>query len=385
MNRAILVIIYSVAMITVNSILAQFKNALLNICVWQVTFFAIAFLYESKVYEKMISAVVFNIMGVASELIVVSIFSFIGENQKIDEYNYVEVMFSKLIVFMLIIIISLVYKKKNCLYEKKYRYIFIISLLISIIELVVISYIMFAATGKYIPQMGVVAFAIVVVNFILYMFVDGYSEMYEHKEREQLLEKSLNIQEASFEQLSNNYIQMRRILHDANKHMKIIAGMVEEQENKKALDYIDETLGEINATYKKVNTGNIVIDAMLSNLINQCNNCNIECSTETVVDSNSLTIDNRDLTIILGNLTENALNYSKSVVNMGAKIDMAVIMNGDKLIIDIKNTCYDENAGMKKDCGIENIEKVVNKYSGTYNIKCENGIYNSSIILPFST
>lgn len=50
---------------------------------------------------------------------------------------------------------------------------------------------------------------------------------------------------------------------------------------------------------------------MLSNLINQCDNFNIKCETEVVIDSNALNIDNRDMSIMLGNLTENAVNYVK--------------------------------------------------------------------------
>lgn len=102
-------------------------------------------------------------------------------------------MLSKLIVFAFVIIVSLIYRRKKCLTDKRYRYIFLTSLFISLVELIALTYILYEATGKYIPQMGVVAFA-------------------------------------------------------------------------------------------------IVIDVMLSNLINQCSNYRIECVTETVIDSNILTI-----------------------------------------------------------------------------------------------
>ena len=241
------------------------------------------------------------------------------------------------------------------------------------------------ATNKFIPQVGIVAIAVAVVNFILYIFIDGFSEMYEHKEREILLEKSIRIQEDNFEQLSNNYMQLRHILHDTNKHMKTIAGMIEENNDIQALEYIDTTLGEVNSTYKKVNTGNVVIDVMVSNLINQCEVYDIDCETEIAVDVNVLDIDNRDMTIILGNLIENAINYEKSLIKNKRKIDMAIIMEDEKLVIDINNACYDINAASKKDCGIENIERIVNKYSGTYDIIFEAETYKSIIILPFNT
>ena len=151
------------------------------------------------------------------------------------------------------------------------------------------------------------------------------------------------------------------------------------------MEYIDATLGEVNSTYKKFNTGNVVIDVMLSNLVNQCEAYDIQCETEVAVDNSNINIDNRDMAIILGNLTENAINYEKSISDGIRKIDIAVLTKDTNLIIDIRNTCYDEKAAYKKDCGIENIERVVEKYSGTYSIVNESDTYKSSIILPFST
>ena len=257
--------------------------------------------------------------------------------------------------------------------------------MVSIIEMVGISYLMIDMTGQYLPQIGVVSIAVVILNFILYIFVDNYSDMYEHKEREQMLEKSVKIHEDMFTQMSDSYMQLRRMLHDTNKHMKAIAGMIEEGNSMQALEYIDATLGEVNCTYKKVNTGNVVIDVMLSNLINQCDNFNIKCETEVVIDSNALNIDNRDMSIMLGNLTENAVNYVKKISDNSCLIDVAVIMDNSNFIIDIENTCFDTEAMLKRDCGIENIEKIVTKYSGSYSIKVDKEKYKATIILPLST
>lgn len=40
-------------------------------------------------------------------------------------------------------------------------------------------------------------------------------------------------------------------------------------------------------------------------------------------------------------------------------------MDNSNFIIDIENTCFDTEAMLKRDCGIENIEKIVTKYSGS--------------------
>lgn len=384
-KRCFVLLIYIIVMVSFNWIFDKFNNSFINIFAWLIVFFCLTFLYKSKLYEKIIASVGFNIIGIASEMIVVSIFSFIGDERLSGQYYYVKVMISKLIDFVFIVIISLIYKKKNCLKDKRFKYIFLISILVSIIEMVGISYLMIDMTGQYLPQIGVVSIAVVILNFILYIFVDNYSDMFEHKEREQMLEKSVKIQEDIFAQMSDSYMQLRRMLHDTNKHMKAIAGMIEEGNSMQALEYIDATLGEVNCTYKKVNTGNVVIDVMLSNLINQCDNFNIKCETEVVIDSNALNIDNRDMSIMLGNLTENAVNYVKKISDNSCLIDVAVIMDNNNFIIDIENTCFDTEAMLKRDCGIENIEKIVTKYSGSYSIKVDKEKYKATIILPLST
>lgn len=384
-KKCFVLLIYIIVMVSFNWIFDEFNNSFINIFAWQIVFFCLTFLYKSKLYEKVIASVGFNIIGIASEMIVVSIFSFIGDERLSGQYFYVKVMISKLIDFVFIVIISLIYKKKNCLKDKRFKYIFLISILVSIIEMVGISYLMIDMTGQYLPQIGVVSIAVVILNFILYIFVDNYSDMFEHKEREQMLEKSVKIQEDIFAQMSDSYMQLRRMLHDTNKHMKAIAGMIEEGNSMQALEYIDATLGEVNCTYKKVNTGNVVIDVMLSNLINQCDNFNIKCETEVVIDSNALNIDNRDMSIMLGNLTENAVNYVKKISDNSCLIDVAVIMDNSNFIIDIENTCFDTEAMLKRDCGIENIEKIVTKYSGSYSIKVDKEKYKATIILPLST
>lgn len=384
-KKCFVLLIYIIVMVSFNCIFDKFNNSFINIFAWQIVSFCLTFLYKSKLYEKVIASVGFNIIGIASEMIVVSIFSFIGDERLSGQYFYVKVMISKLIDFVFIVIISLIYKKKNCLKDKRFKYIFLISILVSIIEMVGISYLMIDMTGQYLPQIGVVSIAVVILNFILYIFVDNYSDMFEHKEREQMLEKSVKIQEDIFAQMSDSYMQLRRMLHDTNKHMKAIAGMIEEGNSMQALEYIDATLGEVNCTYKKVNTGNVVIDVMLSNLINQCDNFNIKCETEVVIDSNALNIDNRDMSIMLGNLTENAVNYVKKISDNSCLIDVAVIMDNSNFIIDIENTCFDTEAMLKRDCGIENIEKIVTKYSGSYSIKVDKEKYKATIILPLST
>lgn len=60
-------------------------------------------------------------------------------------------------------------------------------------------------------------------------------------------------------------------------------------------------------------------------------------------------------------------------------------MDNSNFIIDIENTCFDTEAMLKRDCGIENIEKIVTKYSGSYSIKVDKEKYKATIILPLST
>ena len=210
--------------------------------------------------------------------------------------------------------------------------------------------------------------------------------VYEVKRREAGLKAEIEIREQQFAQIASDYKLFRSVIHDTNKHLKTIAGMIENQENALALEYIKETVNELNGSYIKVNTGNIVVDALVSSLMHQCNELDIKCTTNICIDNSYLSISNHDMTVILGNLIDNSINAVSKINNSEERyIEISLITDDTKFMIEVSNS-YQEisEPTSKKGYGLGNIERTVHANKGEYSVMKNDGIYRTSIFIYHS-
>ncbi len=379
--------IFTVTNLTVSSLLSLVEIPFLNMVVWLITFVLLAMLYDTKWYMKIIVSVSYNVLGIVAEFIVAAILGGIFGNEVLLGENYIiGLIISKLVMLVFVLIISFVLKKGNYILDIKYRLGILLSVLISMFTIIELADIAYNVTGSFIPQVGIASISIAVLNYILYMMLDGLKEMYEIKQREALLKKDIELRENQFIQVASNYKQFRSVIHDTNKHLKTIACMIESNEDKLAVKYIKETLNEVNGSYIKVNTGNIVVDALVSSMINRCEEMNIKCITDISVNNEFIKISNHDLTVILGNLIDNAIKASNKLWDKDKRyIEVTLITDEKRFMIDILNN-YDElkNESSRMGYGLNNIEESVVRNKGMYTITKSESTYRTSVIFYHS-
>ena len=105
-----------------------------------------------------------------------------------------------------------------------------------------------------------------------------------------------------------------------------------------------------------------------------------------------LEISDYDLSILLGNLLDNAMEACRSVKSAyDPYIEVEIAKTGMDMILQISNSIMptgESAAGLvKKDplqhgFGIENIKRIVNKYSGNYSQYIKEDTYHCDIIIP---
>ncbi len=160
-------------------------------------------------------------------------------------------------------------------------------------------------------------------------------------------------------------------------------------------NYLSNILKDIsNISNSQYDVGNMVINTMLDYyLIPLKNNCDI--IVEGYISDNII-IEDTDMCIIVSNVIKNAVeavsqikNTSKEIlfsVNQGEKflrlcaentIEKEVYINKNGQHITTKSD--KENHGF----GIGNIQKIVKKYGGLYNVYARNGRYKVEIILKY--
>ena len=386
-NKIAVYAIFVVTNLTVNGLLSLVEIPFLNMAVWLIVFGLLAMLYDTKWYMKIIVSVSYNILGIVAEFIVAAILGGIyGEEVLLGENYIIGLIISKLVMLVFVIVISFVLKRKNYTLDIKYRLGILLSVVIGMFTIAELADIAYNATDSFIPQVGVASISIAVINYILYSLLDGLTEMYEVKQREALLKKDIELREEQFVQVASNYKQFRSVIHDTNKHLKTIAGLIEASEDELAVSYIKETLNEVNGSYIKVNTGNIVVDALVSSMINRCELMNIKCITDISVNNKFVKISNHDLTVILGNLIDNAVNATNKIIDKDKRyIEVTLTTDENRFMIDILNN-YDEskNESSWVGYGLGNIEETVTRNKGTYTVSKNDKTYRASAIFYHS-
>lgn len=386
-NKIAVHTIFVVTNLTINGLLSLVEIPFLNMAVWLIVFGLLAMLYDTKWYMKIIVSVSYNILGIVAEFIVAAILGGIyGEEVLVGENYIIGLIISKLVMLVFVIVISFVLKRKNYTLDIKYRLGILLSVVIGMFTIAELADIAYNATDSFIPQVGVASISIAVLNYILYSLLDGLTEMYEVKQREALLKKDIELREEQFVQIASNYKQFRSVIHDTNKHLKTIAGMIEASEDELAVSYIKETLNEVNGSYIKVNTGNIVVDALVSSMINRCEEINIKCITDISVNKEFIEVSNHDLTVVLGNLIDNAVNATSKILDKDKRyIEVTLITDEKRFMIDILNG-YDESEKetLRVGYGLGNIEETVTRNKGTYTVVKNDNTYRTSVIFYHS-
>ena len=79
------------------------------------------------------------------------------------------------------------------------------------------------------------------------------------------------------------------------------------------IPYLESSLEELNSSYSRINTGNLVIDSFVSNYLLLSEDNGIDFKPDLQIDSSLIPIKDYDLSIVLGNLLDNAINACNGV------------------------------------------------------------------------
>ena len=110
------------------------------------------------------------------------------------------------------------------------------------------------------------------------------------------------------------HLQQRHLTHDFTNQLNTIAGLLEQGDTASALDLIRSSSTEIHINTLVVNTGNPMIDTLLSQKYNEAQKKSIPVLF-SLCDLSECPISSRDLLVLLGNLVDNAIEASEKMAN----------------------------------------------------------------------
>jgi len=384
-------IILNVVMILTNNIHSSTK-LIFTMGISILTLFAITFLYTSRLIHKIFIVLSFQVYCILSEILLIFIFSgyfsIIGNEYPISDYVYN--FLSKIICFLLVGVTFLIAKRKDSNYSLKYGILILLTPIFSIMTIIGLTSSNMDTVNfrnvQFVSITGLMFFNI--INFYL---LDSILQAKELQIREANLMQQIQYQSEKYDMIRTAYRETRRLIHDTKKHYFFIRSAAEKNETAIIPEYINKQLDELETKHILVNTGNLAIDSLVSNYIQVATQDKIPFDTKIRIDPELIETDNYDLCIIIGNLLENSINASRKIEEPEKRHILFEAYTSEKdFVLHISNTINDsdnkshnsEYDRLNHGYGIENVEKIVERYYGTFSYFIKDGEYNSIIVIP---
>lgn len=259
------------------------------------------------------------------------------------------------------------------------------------------------ALGEYIrssyPVYDVVRAIFGIVAFLASItVVYSYQEIKRQEEeamQNALVSKQMEELSEHVHSMENVYSDIRGIRHDVNNHIMILGNLLEQSENDKAIEYLNEWQNGFPNLKISAKTGNPVTDIVISEKMREAEDAGVEFISHFHYPENAK-VESIDIGIILSNALSNAIRAALSSDN--PKIEVSAWTNNNAYLIQVKNTyagklVYDSQTNLpvttKSDTkrhgfGILNMRRITEKYYGTIKLEQDNDIVilTAMLMLP---
>ncbi|GGO00427.1 hypothetical protein GCM10010969_21620 [Saccharibacillus kuerlensis] len=291
------------------------------------------------------------------------------------------------VMFAVIQAIRLVVKKRRFPLESRYSLVFLCVPLISIYLVNV-----FTLYSEKNIHYFLSVFGFIVLNVLVVYMLDTVIARFQLTLQNDRMQSQMDYQDANYEKTVHSFKEIKRIIHDTNKHLLVVAEYIERGRGEEAREHIRTMLNEIDNAYQRVNTGNLVVDALVTNALNVAGANGIRMDTELSLREPELPIERYDLCVVLGNMLDNAVEASKSIRMAEDRHVRIQIRSSEKaLFIRVRNRTEREVADLHSrksnpedhGFGLTNIERMCDKYGGHMTIETEHLTFDNMVMLPF--
>ncbi len=235
-----------------------------------------------------------------------------------------------------------------------------------------------------------------IVIALLVIFDAIFLYIYRKRERNKwiendLLKLQLEHERSMHQKINDVYEESRIIRHDLKHYLSVVLGLLINEEYDEARELIIKIIGRGAGTKVVRYQGSNVINAVLNDKQNMCDNMGIDLMIAIsggIPESKELNI-----AIILANLLENGIEAQSRVQNK--KIWLNIMEQKGMLYIVVKNTIaepvLENNPELKTTkadktrhgFGISSVKELVKTMDGSFQQNEENGTFMSYISLPF--
>ena len=358
--------------------------------------FTLTLLYNSKIVTKIFAILSIQVFGMIAEVLSYGIIHVTARKEfEVLDYGmrFYAMLLSKLILFILIILVSFIVRRNSMIVRFKDVVCLIITPLISFITIIAITFEMGVTEAVSWFTICFIITGIMIINLIVYHLLENIIEATEIREKQSRMESQFAFQEQKYEQTSQSFKKISAIIHDTNKHLIYLRECFERDEKTEAISYINTAVDNMEKSYKRFNTGHLVVDALVSNAYNTAVTNSVNFKSDINIDKDRINIERYDLSVAFGNLLDNAIEACKKVSNLDDRyIRVSIFTSESALVINIVNSKKSSltKADLKSDkadkllhgYGLGNVGAIAEKYGGTFISKNNESSFEATVVLP---
>lgn len=367
-------------------------SPILSLILQLLIIFSFAQSYQVEIKEKIIFSlfygVLISLVNFISLYFFYTLYSVEFSFDPVNEHDPIAytkaILLSCMIMFAIIQIIRLLAKRRS--YSLHYRYYIFFSVIpiVSIYQLNILTY----KDAYSFISVIVLLFLNVMIFYIFDTIIDKFQFMHENTQ----LQHQMDYQDANYEKVVHSFKSIKRIIHDTNQQFLYIEECIKRNELTTALEHIKTILNKVEGAYQRVNTGNLVIDALVTNTLSIGQANGIRIDTKIKLCSQVVHIDRYDLCVVIGNMLDNAIEASKkSKVAEDRYILIKIHSTESTLLIHIMNHMENEVAHLNSQksnpefhgIGLTNIARICDKYGGHMTIETKHKVFHNMVLLPF--
>lgn len=382
------------AMVLINSFMSVFFNAptILLINGFAMNILIVTLLFEGKYLLKLFSAIFLIVLGLLAEVIsglLISALGMVDINTVItlDVYRITGIAVSKIVIFVIVKIVGRF--RKAQLGDLKVRN-WLMLMLIPLISIFTIYQIAFSIAPMRTTWPLITMAGILYINVLVFTLFEALMRQAHIEVKYKLMEQQIEYQTNYYKNLSESRMEIRKIWHDLKNHLICLFSMAADGNLTGIKEYINSLHAIVEEAVKTIDTGNPVIDALLSEKQAFAKREEIAMEVEILIPK-KLRIDPIDACILLGNTLDNAIEASMKA--QSKEISVKFIQKENHLLLTVINPTdgklEKDNAiykttkedAIKHGFGLLNIKNIVEKYDGNLMLTHEDNLFTLKAIL----
>lgn len=293
------------------------------------------------------------------------------------------ILFSKILLVMLILIISKIYKKRKSI---SLRYVILLCL--SSLFLLLSNFVTIGSIGTDSEVFSMIFFVISIgIQILLFYFVMNMQDYYEQQQTVTLIEIKNDMLQKSLDDTERAFDLWRQSVHDYKNNIISLTQLAEDGNIEEIKKYLKKENALIDTKMFYIKTGNDMVDAMINTKQKIAEQKGIIFVVNAAIPR-KCRVNAIDLANILGNLIDNAIEACEREDN--TYIDINIKQNNKFLMIVIKNSFRGilmEHMETTKDnkmfhgIGLKSVKNIVKKYGGEISFDSEENEFCVSILL----